>query len=232
MQTVEQVKEALEKREPVTSLASLVRVAIEDGREMLKRKRVRPSYSTWCTTRESYKPPHPDATNEEIALAQDDDQQFECFVCLGGAVLIGAVGFDPFVNGLYQAKEPHHFPLATSDAMRALDQVRQGSVTNGLLHPRLGCRSTCWHMKSSFARIGRTGTCISSNTSSSSAATSSGSIWTRSTGWRTGWRRSRRSTSPRTRPSRTTRDGCRIPSRVLPSPFGGLALSAWRETHD
>ena len=130
MQTVEQVKEALKKREPVTSLASLVRVAIEDGREMLKRKRVRPSYSTWCTTRESYKPPHPDATNEEIALAQDDDQQFECFVCLGGAVLIGAVGFDPFVNGLYQAKEPHHFPLATSDAMRALDQVRQGCVTN------------------------------------------------------------------------------------------------------
>ena len=90
MQTVEQVKEALEKREPVTSLASLVRVAIEDGREMLKRKRVRPSYSTWCTTRESYKPPHPDATNEEIALAQDDDQQFECFVCLGGAVLDSA----------------------------------------------------------------------------------------------------------------------------------------------
>ena len=129
MQTVEQVKEALEKREPVTSLASLVRVAIEDGREMLKRKRVRPSYSTWCTTRESYKPPHPDATNEEIALAQDDDQQFECFVCLGGAVLIGAVGFNPFVNGLYQAKEPHHFDIATSDAMRALDQVRQGSVT-------------------------------------------------------------------------------------------------------
>ena len=71
-------------------------------------------------------------------MAQDDEQQFECFVCLGGAVLIGAVGFNPFVNGLYQAREPHHFPLATSDAMRALDQCAARLRDDGLLHPRLG----------------------------------------------------------------------------------------------
>ena len=186
MQTVEQVKEALEKREPVTSPASLVRVAIEDGREMLKRKRVRPCYSTWCTTRESYKPPHPDATNEEIALAQDDDQQFECFVCLGGAVLIGAVGFDPFVNGLYQAKEPHHLRLATSDAMRALDQVRQGSVT--MADCILGLAPNDLQGREEFVRAqsGAPGHALRRTQVLRRPRRSSGSIWTRSTGWRAG----------------------------------------------
>jgi hypothetical protein len=71
MQTVTQVKEALREAQPVTSLVSLIRVAIEDGRKMLAaRQDIRPDWAMWYRSMSNEGP---------------------CTACFAGAVMLGTL---------------------------------------------------------------------------------------------------------------------------------------------
>lgn len=114
MQTVSEVREALQRgTERVTSLASLVRVAIEDGRAMLKdRPEVNPDYGIWWRR------------NEHTG---------RCVACLAGAVMLGTL------DGLGKHRL-ENCDLVNSDALQimytgdqvaalcALDRTRQGNL--------------------------------------------------------------------------------------------------------
>ncbi len=114
MQTVSEVREALQRgTAPVTSLASLVRLAIEDGRRMLKdRPDVKPDYGIWWRRNEHTK---------------------RCAACLAGAVMLGTL------DGLGKHRLDD-CDLVNSDALRimytgdqvavlcALDRTRQGNL--------------------------------------------------------------------------------------------------------
>ncbi len=114
MQTVEEVQEALRTATPVTSLASLIRVGIEDGRKMLaERPDVRPYYAMWFRT----------------PTLEDG----KCTACLAGGVMLGTLA------GLSRQPLEDYgtvnsnvlvslYEEAQTDALCALDRVRQGNI--------------------------------------------------------------------------------------------------------
>ena len=113
MQTVEQVKEALRKALPVTSLAALIRVAIEDGRAMLaEREHVLPDWSTWYRSRSYHGP---------------------CTACFGGAVMLGTLdGIGKFRLAECDVIGSHQLHIQYKPeqvaALCALDRVRRGDL--------------------------------------------------------------------------------------------------------
>ncbi len=114
MQTVEEVQEALRDAAPVTSLASLVRVGIEDGRKMLaERPDVRPHYARWFRS----------PTLEDGM----------CTACLAGGVMLGTLaGLSYRPLSECDTVNSHVLALlyaeAQTDALCALDRVRQGNI--------------------------------------------------------------------------------------------------------
>ena len=113
MQTVEEVKHALKADKPVTSVASLIRLGIEDGRKMLEdRPDVRPDYSDWYRARSIEGP---------------------CTACLAGAVMLGTLA----KLGRHRLEscdliDSHGLPIMYRRhqvaALCALDRVRQGNI--------------------------------------------------------------------------------------------------------
>ncbi|MYA41523.1 MAG: hypothetical protein F4Z31_07210 [Gemmatimonadetes bacterium] len=115
MQTVEEVRSALQGDGdvPVTSVAALVRLAIEDGRTMLaEHPNVTPDYSVWWMR---------------------DTIERSCAACLAGAVMLGTLdGFGKHrldncdvvdSHGLGIMYRPHQV-----SALCAIDRVRQGNI--------------------------------------------------------------------------------------------------------
>ena len=114
MQTVEEVRTALQSPEGrVTSLASLIRLGIEDGRKMLEeRADVRPDYGVWYRSR---------------GVMQDYT------ACLAGGVMLGTL----HDLGKHRLEEcdlinSHALEIMYSrhqvNALSALDWVRQGNI--------------------------------------------------------------------------------------------------------
>ncbi|MDE2761575.1 MAG: hypothetical protein OXK74_02155 [Gemmatimonadota bacterium] len=106
MQTPIEVRLALRQGFPVRSLASLVRVAIKDGREMLASGKAEPDFR-WFYMR------HRDG---------------ECTACLAGSVMFGTLRekgeFQPEGYGdLFD-----RYRETTAHALLALDDVRRGNV--------------------------------------------------------------------------------------------------------
>lgn len=120
MQTVEEVRSALQGdgNTPVTSLVSLIRLAIEDGREMLAQySKVRPDYSVWWR-----------------------NSRYEgCAACLAGAVMLGTLGARGTQGG-FAGTALENCDVINSDglvlmykrhqvnALSALDRVRAGAI--------------------------------------------------------------------------------------------------------
>ena len=114
MQTVEEVRTALQSPEGrVTSLASLIRLGIEDGRKMLvERQDVRPDYAVWYRRRSI---------------------EGTCTACLAGGVMLGTLA----ELGKHRLEDcdlinSHALQIMYSrhqvNALCALDRVRQGNI--------------------------------------------------------------------------------------------------------
>ena len=115
MQAKEEVRAILRQEEAgdderITSLAVLVAVAIEDGRAILKDDDVHPTYARW--------------------LELDRKPEPTCNVCFAGGILLGTRQFEVADLLLGEALRPDAFPHHVSDAMNALEYVRQGSYVN------------------------------------------------------------------------------------------------------
>lgn len=114
MQTVEEVRAALRNATAVTSLVSLIRLGIEDGRRMLaERPDVRPDYSVW------YKSP-----------TLEDGM---CTACLAGGVMLGTLaGLSRRPLRRCDLVNSHVLDLLYKReqlrALCALDRVRQGNI--------------------------------------------------------------------------------------------------------
>ena len=113
MQTVEQVKQALQWARPVRSLAALIRVAVEDGREVLaERPDIRPDWAVWYRSAHAHGP---------------------CTVCFGGAVMLGTMDGlgkhrleDCDVIGSHQLRIQYR--TEQYEALVALDRARRGDL--------------------------------------------------------------------------------------------------------
>ena len=121
MQTVEQVRQALRWARPVRSLAALVRVAIQDGREMLaEREDIRPDWSTWYRAR---------------------SLEGSCTACFGGAVMLGTLASHRLDS--LDVVTSHHLAIICEreqyEALAALDRVRRGDLRSAYSALRL------WH---------------------------------------------------------------------------------------
>ena len=121
MQSIEEVRLALKDGRRVRSLASLIRVAVEDGREMLQRSDVLPTYGYWCRDLPS---------GPAMTLGYDGNGAETCAACLAGAVIIGTLTMDderiPNIEGTDDLDTT--FPPTTVRALHALDSVRQGAI--------------------------------------------------------------------------------------------------------
>ena len=133
-QTTQAVREALRTDGQITSLASLVRVAIEDGRQ-LDPEVYTPDYGSY----------HSPVTRGDRPT---------CNVCLAGAAIVGTLRVSPAVStGPSDFKVDRSQPR-TARALMALDSVRTGSYgsaygrleialfdeyPNGLPYPRMSC---------------------------------------------------------------------------------------------
>ena len=112
-QTTHQVREALRNNQPVTSLATLTRVAIEDGRGLDPNVYI-PDYGQY----------HKIAT-VPVAPGESETHQ-RCKVCLAGAAIVGTLAVRPEeVVGPQSIREDRGMQL-TSEAIIALDRVRTG----------------------------------------------------------------------------------------------------------
>lgn len=135
MQGIEDVRRILRKDEPdapIMSLAALVRVAIEDGREMLKRKDVNVHYSHWLAVHRAHG-------------SQIGEFRRECTVCLAGGILLGTRGYDINTGSVfYRDEKPEGQPRHVRKAMMALECVRQQTFLMAYEHlgmvPRWGTR--------------------------------------------------------------------------------------------
>lgn len=136
MQGIEEVREILRADDPegrITSLAALVRVAIEDGRAMLKREDVNPHYSNWLTVTREYVDDGGIRTHEP-----------RCTVCLAGGILLGTRSYKIEGDPLCRRETPDRQPRHVRKAMMALECVRQESYLMAYEHlgmvPRWGTR--------------------------------------------------------------------------------------------
>ncbi len=111
MQGIEEVRTALREKgdTPITSLASLMRVAIEDGRAMLKRPDVKPTYNTWLAI----------AREGPIGAFRN-----VCHACLAGGILLGTLGRKAS-GAMFESVSPNAELPHVSKALRALEAVRQ-----------------------------------------------------------------------------------------------------------
>lgn len=109
MQTVEQVREALRKALPVTSLASLIRVAVEDSRKVLANREIRPDWSIWYRDGTEYAP---------------------CAVCFGGAVMLGTLAGCSRrpLSHFHSSRFASLFEPPQYAALFALDRARRGDL--------------------------------------------------------------------------------------------------------
>lgn len=109
MQTSIEVQLALRQGQPVRSLAALVRLAIEDGRQMLADGKVRPDYR-WFFMRHG-------SPVENV-----------CSACLAGGVMLGTLRMTGEIELDAWADLFDLFPESTAYALLALDAVRRGQL--------------------------------------------------------------------------------------------------------
>ena len=133
MQTVEQVREALENGQRVTSLANLVRVAIEDGRAMLAVDDIKivPNFSNWCRAS------HYVTEFGELDTDPPRATTRHCTACLAGAVMLGTLSELKALRRVLpqlgigewtDLDDSFHGPAG--GAMWALDYVRKAQIEN------------------------------------------------------------------------------------------------------
>ncbi|MXW18393.1 MAG: hypothetical protein F4139_00695 [Gemmatimonadetes bacterium] len=106
MQTVTEVRAALRAGAPVRSLASLVRVAIEDGREMLASGKAEPDFR-WFYMRH---------------------RGGDCTACLAGSVMLGTLREKGEFQPEGYADLFDRYRQTTAWALLALDAVRRGAL--------------------------------------------------------------------------------------------------------
>ncbi|MDE2980849.1 MAG: hypothetical protein OXU74_06605 [Gemmatimonadota bacterium] len=106
MQTTVEVRLALRQGGPVRSLAALVRLAIEDGRQMLADGKVRPDFR-WFIMRHEGR---------------------VCSACLAGGVMFGTLRMTGEIAPEGYADLFDLFPERTAFALLALDAVRRGQL--------------------------------------------------------------------------------------------------------
>ena len=110
--TKNQCRKALVAGSWVTSLATLLRVTVEDARG-LNRFYYEPRWDKWHAFT-------PDTRVYDLG---------KCSVCTAGALIVGTLGV---VRDVFS--RPGHFPYATESALMAIDSIRQGNLVRAYAH--------------------------------------------------------------------------------------------------